>query len=381
MRVLSLTNCPALEHLGSGYVISGFVRGLRALGHDVDLLEPDDFEVFKWMRPRAYTYRQAVGMHLAVRARVREASYDVVEFWGGEAHFAIRRLVSHKGPRPLVVQHTNGPEPRYNRLLREAGVLKFTPLQAWYAGKLVPKAFELPDGIVTASRTDHEWLEQLQWPQSGRRLGIETPLANEFLARPPVPRDSVIGFCGTWLPKKGIGVLVPDITRILREYVTWRLVILGTGPDARVHSYFPEDVRPRIEVMPMITEKSVLAQQYERMEIFVLPSVIESFGVALTEAMACGCAPVATRVGFASSLENGRDAILMDAPDSPHLYESVKYLIANPHVRARIAREARERVQTLRWDSAVRTLAETYERWLAEYRVAAPTTRHARSPE
>ena len=45
MRILTISNCPAFEYLGSGYVIANFAKGLRALGHEVDLLQPDDYEV------------------------------------------------------------------------------------------------------------------------------------------------------------------------------------------------------------------------------------------------------------------------------------------------------------------------------------------------
>lgn len=365
MRILSVANCPAREHLGSGYVISGCVRGLRALGHEVDLLEPDDFEVLKWMRPRAMGYRQAAGMLFASRRRLRAKAYDVVEFWGGEAWLAMRQLVGRGGSRPLVVQHTNGPEPRYSAMLN-----KLSPLQRWHAYHLVPQAFRLPDGVVTVSVYDLEWLAERGLPRSGKRAAIEVPLAEPFLARPLRERGSkVIGFCGSWIERKGLRVLVPDVTRLLREHPDWRFLVLGVDTPSEVRRAFPdESVRARIEIAPIIKDKAALAQQYERMEIFMLPSVSESFGVALAEAMACGCAPVATRVGFAAALRDGHEALLLEAPESPCLYKAVRCLIADAGRRRRIAAAARERVQDLNWNSAVRRLADLYQRWLGEHR-------------
>jgi glycosyltransferase involved in cell wall biosynthesis len=164
--------------------------------------------------------------------------------------------------------------------------------------------------------------------------------------------------------------MVPDITRVLREFSQWRFLVLGTNPNDGVQLCFPSDIRQRVEVMPMITDKEALARQYERMEIFVLPSLIESFGVALAEAMACGCAPVTTPVGLGASLVNGRHALLLDKPESPHLYETVKKLILNPGLRKQLGDTGWERVQGLRWDSAARNLSETYESWLRDYRSA-----------
>ena len=378
MRILTITNCPALEHLGSGYIIARFVAGMRSLGHQVELLEPEHYEVLPRLRPRANSYRQALGMFLALWRALRSDSYDLVEFWGGESWLAIEWLTRQRGGRPLVVQHTNGPEPRYSQMLEAAGLLKLTPLQRWISYGLVPKAFRSPDAVVTISRYDRDWLEARGWPGSRKTQAIEVPLAECFLGRTAGRRSSrIIGFCGTWLAKKGLGVMVPDLTRLLREFEDWQFLVLGTGPEAGVQSSFPPDIRSRVEVMAMIKDKETLAQQYERMEIFVLPSWIESFGIALAEAMACGCAPVTTPVGFGASLEDGQDALLLEKAESPLLYEAVKRLILNPGLRSEIAGKARQRVQELRWENAVLSLSNIYGTWLTEHRIRSQQSPHS----
>jgi glycosyltransferase involved in cell wall biosynthesis len=110
-----------------------------------------------------------------------------------------------------------------------------------------------------------------------------------------------------------------------------------------------------------------LAREYERMAIFVLPSHIESFGIALAEAMACGCAVVTTRVGFGANLTSD-EAILLEEPKSPNLYESVKRLILDPQLRERLGSAARDRVRLLRWGNAVATLSTTYKSWVSQHR-------------
>jgi glycosyltransferase involved in cell wall biosynthesis len=369
MRILTVSNCPALDHLGSGYVIGNFVNGLRAAGHEVDLVQPDDYELCQWMRPRANSYRQAVGMLIATSRALMAKKYDIIEFWGGEAWLATRWIVRHKGPRPMIVQHTNGPETRYSRILLESGLANLTSMQSWHAESLLRAAFCFPDAIVTVSEYDRTWLAEQHLPLTGKLKAIENPLPACFIGRCQERRESrIIGFCGTWLPKKGIGVVVRDMTPILREFPEWRFLVLGTNEGDKVQSCFPDDIRQRIEVMPMIRDKEALAQQYERMAIFVLPSVLESFGLALAEAMACGCAAVTTRVGFGASLVHGREALLLDKATSPYLYQSAKQLMINPELRRRLAVAGWQRVQTLRWDHAIRSLSDTYENWLDEYR-------------
>src|SRR5947208_12201652 len=92
MRVLTASNCPANPALGSGQVICGYTEGLRNCGHMVDLFAPDDYEVFQFFRPRANSYRQALGMWLICSRKLRGQRYDVIEFYGGEAWLATRRF-------------------------------------------------------------------------------------------------------------------------------------------------------------------------------------------------------------------------------------------------------------------------------------------------
>jgi len=106
----------------------------------------------------------------------------------------------------------------------------------------------------------------------------------------------------------------------------------------------------------------------DRVEIFAFPSVIESFGLALAEAMACGCAVVTTKVGLGASLQDREEAMLLESAASPRLYEAVKELITNLELRSRLARNAPHRVEHLRWSTAVRKLSDTYEEWVRRRR-------------
>src|SRR5262249_52279465 len=161
----------------------------------------------------------------AVNRALRNKAYDLIEFWGAEAWLATRWLVSSKADRPMIVQHTNGPEPRYNQILRESGILKLNCLQVWNADRLLPQAFFCADGIVTVSESDRIWLSEHRLSPHAKLQAIEVPLPDCFVGRSIKARATgVIGFSGTWLPKKGIGILVSDMTDILRAFPGWRLV-------------------------------------------------------------------------------------------------------------------------------------------------------------
>jgi glycosyltransferase involved in cell wall biosynthesis len=226
------------------------------------------------------------------------------------------------------------------------------------------KAFTKPDLVVTVSEYDREWLIKENYQQPDRVIAIENPIADEFFEQPiSQTREKLIGYCGTWLPKKGVHVLAEDVGRILKEFSDYRLLLVGVGPLFEKGRYFSAEVCPRIDVVSYVDNKAELRNLYDRMSIFVLPSVIESFGLVLAEAMARGCAAVATKVGFAAELKNRQEALLLEAAESPHLYEAVRELILNPELWLHLATQAPQAVQHLRWKGAIEKLSNTYIQW------------------
>jgi glycosyltransferase involved in cell wall biosynthesis len=371
MRVLTISNCPLNPTEGSGQIICNYTEGLRKAGHTVDFMGPDDYEVLQLLRPRANSYRQAVGMWRSASRKLRANDHDVVEFYGGEAWLAISRLAQRRNRRFLLVQHTNGPEPRYEKMLDDY----FGPRRrTWYQIRREPsmkRAFTKPDLVVTVSEYDRDWLIEQNYQPPDRIVAIENPIAGEFFEKPlSANKEKLIGYCGTWLPKKGIHVLAEDIGRILKEFPDYRLLLVGVGPVFEKERYFSTEVCPRIEVVSYVESKMELRNLYARMSIFVLPSVIESFGLALAEAMACGCVAVATKVGFAAGLTHREDAMLLESAESPKLYRAVRELIANADLRMRLSRQAPRAVQHLRWNHAVEKLCATYVDQVRHFRSA-----------
>ena len=223
------------------------------------------------------------------------------------------------------------------------------------------KAFTKADLVVTVSQYDRDWLIKKGFQPPDSVVAIENPIADEFFEQPmSQTREKLIGYCGTWLPKKGVHVLAEDVGRILKEFPDYRLLLIGVGPSFEKERYFSAEVCPRIDVVSYVESKVELRDLYWKMSIFVLPSVIESFGLALAEAMACGCAVVATKVGFAAGLRDREDAILLEKAESPDLYNAVRELILDSDLQSRLGQQAVRAVQHLRWSDAIAKLSSTY---------------------
>jgi len=378
LRILTLSNCPFDEALGSGYVALGYARGLRARGHQVETLGPEDYEPLPRVR-RAIRYRQAIGMAAASLRRLARAKYDVLEFYGGEAWLALAILARLPRRRCLLVCHSNGLETHCLEALRAAGGASGTTGSIgpaghgrWYHidhGALFVRAFRDCDALITVAEYDRDYALRQGYAAPDRVLAIDNPLPESYLGLPvDFSREPVIGYCGSWLPRKGSALIERDLPPLLREHPSWRLALVGVGRDFRPAEHFPDDVLPRIAVVAHAERKTELRRLYQSFAIAILPSIYESFGLSGAESMACGCALVATPVGFAAGLRHGEEAFLLRGPATPSLYQSLKAVIEDAELRQRIARGGYARVQSLRWGRAIDEIEAAYRTWLGELR-------------
>jgi len=369
LRILGISNTPLDPTTGSGYVVTGYATELRARGHSVELLGPGDFEPLHGHR-RGIRYRQCLGAALAALRSVRRRRYDLVELWGGETWLAALALARLPRRGFAVVARSNGLEPHAAErmaLARRAAGQAAT--HGFYHADLswaYAAGFRAVDALVTVSEFDRRFAVARGYA-GGRILAIPNPLPDSYLGLDPgATREPQVGFVGSWLPIKGVDIIRVALPPVLREFEAWRLQLIGVGAAFRPEQVFPPDVLSRVRVVPFADREQLLPALYRRMAVLMLPSQYESFGLAAAEAMACGAALVATPVGFAWSLADGREAVLLKEPTSAALAEALRRLLADDGLRRRVAAAGQARVQGLSWRAAVDSLESTYAAWFRD---------------
>jgi N-acetyl-alpha-D-glucosaminyl L-malate synthase BshA len=126
--------------------------------------------------------------------------------------------------------------------------------------------------------------------------------------------EPIIMHLSNFRPVKRITDAV-EIFAIVRAKMPAKLVLIGDGPDRGAAEYLVRKKRLQKDVFFLGKQNSV----YEKLssaDLFLLPSELESFGLAALEAMACEVPVVATNVGgIPEVVTHGVDGYLVEPRD------------------------------------------------------------------
>lgn len=160
------------------------------------------------------------------------------------------------------------------------------------------------------------------------------------------PGDLLLGCVGRLVePKKGLTVLLAATARIAREIPGARLVIVGDGPARALleRCAAQEGVRGRTLFTGLRRDVDLIMSA---LDLFVMPSNWEGFGIALLEAMAAGIPIVATRVGgIPEVVLDGETGRLVPPGDPEVLAAACADLLRDREQAARLAAAGRFRVE------------------------------------
>ena len=130
--------------------------------------------------------------------------------------------------------------------------------------------------------------------------------------------------------------------------------VVLAGPDDR-HGVATE--APRVHRLPM-TEEPPHAL-YPQADVFVLASAGESFGMVAAEAAAAGTPVIVSeRCGIASFFEDGEALVVPYERDA--VVTGVRRVLADPDLRARLARGGIEAARRTSWDRVTDAQEEIY---------------------
>ena len=155
------------------------------------------------------------------------------------------------------------------------------------------------------------------------------------------PEEKILVHLSNFRPVKRVTDVVEIFARV-QERIPARLLLIGDGPE-----------RSAAEMLAHkkgVHHRTVFLGKQDNVEeilgiadVLLLPSELESFGLAALEAMACEVPPVATRVGGLPELvTHGVDGFLTEVGDLDAMADYATRLLQDAELHQRVAQAARK---------------------------------------
>jgi glycosyltransferase involved in cell wall biosynthesis len=210
--------------------------------------------------------------------------------------------------------------------------------------------------VAISSEIEHELMEH--GIQAGRvqRIpnGVDTtrfrPASPEEKAalrqRLGLPSGPIAVYSGRFVTYKGLPLLLRVWDELRERLPSATLLLVGEGGhdmhacEAEMRQYVADrGMQSSVRFTGPVT---AVEDWLRASDVFALPTENEAFGLSLVEAMACGIAVVATRVGgIRDIMVNGTNGLFIRAGDFEALRSSLEMLLTDPVSAAAMGQQAR----------------------------------------
>jgi glycosyltransferase involved in cell wall biosynthesis len=163
------------------------------------------------------------------------------------------------------------------------------------------------------------------------------------------PDDLVVGYVGRLAAEKNLATLSEAFESIRRFDARAKLVVIGEGPlRAELQARWPDAVFTGQQV------GTALSAHYASLDLFLFPSLTETFGNVTPEAMASGLPVVAFDYAAASQIiQHGRSGVLVAMGDSNAFVREAVCIATDRAHRVAMGTSAREAALRLGWDDVI----------------------------
>jgi glycosyltransferase involved in cell wall biosynthesis/GT2 family glycosyltransferase len=396
---------PAAHPGGIATYTWNLARGLAALGCGVHLIsadapaEPEYLDGVWLHRPHAATSAEDlplppsspisgrnVAYSLAVHATLRDIEsrfpLDVIESPNWDAEGLVAAL---DGRWPVVVR-------AHSPLTQVMAVQGWAPTgDLRFACGLEERLFRHAAVVTGSTRAILGLIgEHYGVPEEKMRrlpLGIE---CEESAGRRQWDGPPTVLFVGRLERRKGIHVLLEAIERLSREGLRARFLLAGADepePGRAWASWWrlrhPGGAGAMEVAFLGPVDEGVLGSLYETCDLFVAPSLYESFGLVFLEAMARGKPVIGTCAGgIPEVVEDGVTGLLVEPGDADALASCLRRLLADAVLRRRLGENGRRRFREIfSRDVMTRRTLSLYQEVARAWNGRLETLYHARGPE
>lgn len=223
-------------------------------------------------------------------------------------------------------------------------------------------SIEKSDGITSISNDLRQQTVEVFGVENEIRVIHNFVNCEIYQPEPKPDREKTIIHLSNFRPVKRVLDCIRIFAEVRKEYPA-RLLMVGDGPDRSP----AEQLARQLGVSPHVSflgKRDHVERIIPKAHVLLMPSEMESFGLAALEAMACGVPPVATCVGGVPELiTHGETGYLENVGDVAAQAGRVLGLLQDDDLHSRMAAAARHTAVTR---FATETVIPQYENYYRE---------------
>jgi glycosyltransferase involved in cell wall biosynthesis len=231
----------------------------------------------------------------------------------------------------------------------------------------LPRYWKLPFWLPRFQRARYLFLsesDRQEFLRDHSRIPTESTVlipyhsdTQSFTPAPRPPRAALrVGFAGQWVPRKGITVLLEAWPKVKAQIPSAQLDLAGGPSMWKTAEPVPgaEECAALVKGMEAAGMVDVVGPLpranmrdfWNSLDIAVVPSLYEPFGLVALEAMACGVPVIASKIGgLPEIIVDGQSGLLVPAGDAPALAQASIKLLTDEPLRRCLAEGARRRAE------------------------------------
>lgn len=284
----------------------------------------------------------SIYLNIFIHRFISKYDLDIIHFQAGAGGiFFIKKLQL----KTIATTHTNNYIFQYRRLEKFSKKL-LSPLEKC--------TYQIADRILSVSSyVKKNLVSDYQIPRfkihvvpNGVNAGTFFPISNYS------HNIKNILYVGRIDKRKGLEFLIDAVEQLITEDPSIRLIVVGEGVYAKEIKAYIQDKAVRSHIIFLGWKDSkALNQLYNEAAVYVMPSIIEGFGMTLLEAMACGCPVIATDSGGAVDIiQHNYNGLLVSYGNTTQLASSINCLMTNETKKNRLKQNGLATIQNFTWE-------------------------------
>lgn len=273
-----------------------------------------------------------------------------------------------KGPTLATIHDTNPLDVKVKEHppLWKTYFLRTLARSAHRAAHIIVPSQRIADALVDLYKTPADRISVIYHGVSEAFSAPSDPAKAEKLRADLGIKGPFLLFVGSLDARKNALTLVDAYSRLPRELQqTYKLLIVGPGgpEEPKVRDFVQQAHLEDRVLLTGYVDYSVVPELYKMAQVFALPSLCESFGLPIVEAMAAGT-PVLTSNTTSIPEVAGDAAILLPPTDVEAWTRELQRVLTDEATHADLRRRGYERAKRFSWPESARQHAEIFRRFV-----------------